>query len=217
MAIHLSNPYYILRSERKMLKTSAGSTDEGLIEKAELVMAIRGYGDEEKQRWDDGIDLIASHSESDDKMLLRIITEPNSKSGVVGVDAIRNIRADLPLEDYDKVVLIGRSFTRAAEEELRRGDIEIISEKSMPYFRLEKLYATILGCIDDLCQTKCGHIPKKASDCKGYSEGYYSCKVRLISDDASFHLERGWRKLLQNDLKRLLAIGKSLNDQKLEK
>lgn len=195
------------------MKTSYESTGEGLIEKAELVMAVRGYEDEERQRWDDGIDLIASHGESDDKMLLRVITEPKSKSGVVGVDNIRDIRKDLPLEDYDKVVLIGRSFTSAAQEELRREGIEFVSEKYMPYFKLETLYATIQSCIDYLCQAKCGLIPKKESDCKGYSEGRYSCKVRLISDDATFHLERGWRKLLQNDLKQLLAISNAPNDK----
>jgi len=200
-----------------MLKTSDESTNEGLIEKAELVMAVRGYEDEERQRWDDGIDLIASHEGSDDKILLRVITEPRSKSGVVGMDTIRDISEGLQLEDYDEVVLIGKRFSSAAKEEMRREGIEIVSENLMPYFKLERLYTTIQGCIDDLCQAKCGRVPKKESDCKGYSEGRYSCKVRLISDDASFHLKRGWRKLLQNDLKRLLAIGNSPSDQNLGK
>ena len=189
--------------------------NERLIEKAKLIAMIRGYEDEKRRRWDKGIDFIASHGESDDKILLRVITEPRSKSGVIGVDTIRDMSEDL--QDYDKAVLIARRFSSAAEKEMGREGIETVSEKFMPHCKLERLYATIQGCIDDLCQAKCGHIPEKESDCKGHSEGHYSCNVRLINDNASFHFIQGWRNLLQNDLKQLLAIGNSVSDQNLEK
>ena len=191
--------------------------DEGLIEKAELVMAIRGYENKGRKRRDKGIDLTVSHAESDDKVLMRIITEPRTKSGVVGVNAVREMSEALEREGYDNGVLIGRRFSSAAREEMRREGIEIVSEKIMPSFKPQRLYVTINNLIEDLCEAKCGRVPEKESDCKGYSKGTYSCKIRLISDDASFHFERGWTNLLQNDLKRLLAIGNSISDQNLKR
>ena len=182
--------------------------------KAELVMAIQDYECEKRQRWDRGVDFTASDSKSDDKILLRLITEPKSKSGFIGIDAVRKLSEILEHEDYDRGVLIGKRFSEAAKEEMRRNDIQMISERLTPPFKPQRLYLRIQDYINDLCKVKCGKIPEKQSDCEGYSEGTYSCKVRLISDDASFHLERGWTNLLQNDLRRLLRIGRRTTDKR---
>jgi len=40
----------------------------------------------------------------------------------------------------------------------------------------------------------------------GLKEKHYSCKIRLISDNADFHFEHNWLNLLQNDLLSLLNI-----------
>lgn len=193
-----------------MLKTSDESTNEGLIEKAELIMAIKEYDDKKRRRWKRGIDIIVSPVKSDDRILMRVINKSRSKSGVVGVDAVREMSEVLESNGYDSGFLVGKRFSRAARDEMSRQGIRLISENLVPYYKPERLYTTINDCIEDLCQAKCGHVPEKESDCKGYSEGHYSCKIRLISDNASFHFERGWGILLQNDLKRLLAIGNSL-------
>jgi len=180
--------------------------------KAELVMAVRDYECEEIQRWDEGIDFTASDVRADEKVLLRVVNEPESKSGVVGVDAVRKMARTMKHEDYDKGVLISKRFSESAKEEMSQKGIQMVSEKFMPSFEPQELYLTISDYVDDLCQTKCGYIPKKESDCKGKdSNGHYSCEIRLISDNASFHLERGWTSFLQNDLMRLLAIHNSMN------
>ncbi len=45
------------------------------------------------------------------------------------------------------------------------------------------------------------------SDCKGRMvKPSYTCDVRLISDNADFHFEKGWIRLLQHDLEKLLEI-----------
>lgn len=181
--------------------------------KAELVMAIRDYECKERQRRDEGIDFTASDAKSDDKILLRVITEPKSKSDVVGIDAVRKMAETMKHKGYDKGVLISKRFTEAAKEEMSQKGIQVVSEKYMPRFKPQKLYLTIQDCIDDLCKVKCGRVPKKEADCKGYSNGHYSCKIRLISDNASFHFERGWTDFLQKDLMRLLAIRNSINNQ----
>jgi len=182
--------------------------------KAELVMAIRDYECEERQRHNEGIDLTASDAKSDAKILLRVITEPQTKSGVVSVDAVRNMVGTMKHEDYDKGVLISKRFSKAAEREMSRKGIQMVSEEYTPRFKPRKLYLKIQDFIDDLCKAKCGRVPKKESDCKARdSNGHYSCKIRLISDNASFHLERGWTRFLENDLMQLLAVYNSMNSQ----
>jgi hypothetical protein len=180
--------------------------------KAELVIAVRDYEFEEKQRWNEGIDFTASDTRGDEKVLLRVVTEPKLKSGFVGVDTVRKMAGIMKHEDYDKGVLISKRFSESAKDEMSQEGIQMISEKYMPSFEPQELYLTISDHVDDLCQTKCGHIPKKESDCKGKdSNGHYSCEIRLISDNALFHLERGWTNFLQNDLMRLLAMHNSTN------
>lgn len=172
---------------------------------AELVMMIEDYECEKRQKRAEGIDFTASDVKSDDKILLRLITEPKSRSGVICVYDVRKMVERMKDKNYDKGVLISKRFSEAAKDELRKRGIKVVSEKFMPY-KPQELYLKLQDCIYDLCKAKCGRVPKKASDCWGYSEGRYSCKIRLISDDASFHFDHGWTKLLQNDLKRLLAI-----------
>lgn len=89
-------------------------------------------------------------------------------------------------------------------------NIEAVSDKIKPHFKLEELYMTIDSCVQNLCIVKCGQLPENESDCKGYMDGHYSCDARLISDNANFHLKRGWIKLLERDLAKLLAVKKTL-------
>ncbi len=183
------------------------SKGEGLIERAELVMAVREYDDKKRRKWDRGIDIIVSPVKSDDKLLMRVIKKSRTKSGVVGVNTVREMSEFLERNDYDGGFLIGKRFSSAARREMNREGIGLISEKLMPSFKPQKLYFSVNKIVESLCKAKCGRVPMEESDCKGYSKGSYSCEVRLISDDASFHFEHGWTSLLQNDLKRLLAIG----------
>ena len=187
-------------------------TGEGLVKKAEVISAVRDYENRRIRRKEKKVDLTVSPSNSDDKILIRVITEAKSKSGYVGVDTVRKMSEVLEKRNYDKGILIGKRFTEAAKSEMKQGNIEAVSERITPHFKVERLYFTIEGCIENLCKAKCGHVPMKKSDCKGYIDGIYSCDVRLISDNASFHLEHGWVGFLEKDLAKLLAIKKALND-----
>ena len=162
-------------------------------------MSMRNFICEEREKWDQGMDITALDEESNEKVLLRIV-ESKSKSGFVGVDAVREMLETMEREDYDKGVLLGKKFTVAAKRELMENDIQRISENYTPRFKPERLYLRINNYVNDLCKAKCGKIPKKESDCKG------DCRIRIISDNASFHFEQGWIKLMKNDLKQLLAI-----------
>jgi len=185
-------------------------TGEGLVKKAEVISAVRDYENRRIRRKEKKVDFTVSPSDSDDKILIRVITEAKSRSGYVGVDTVREMSELLKKQNYDKGILIGNRFTEGAKSEMEHEDIEAVSERIPPHLKVERLYLAIEGCIDNLCRAKCGHVPVKKSDCKGYVDGNYSCDVRLISDNASFHLEHGWIGFLEKDLARLLAIEKAL-------
>lgn len=181
---------------------------------AELVMTIEGYDYEEKEIWNDNVDLTASDEKSDEKILLRVINNPESNSGMVGVDTVTKMAETIEQKDYDKGVLIGERFSSAARKAMTRKNIQMISDRFMQPFKPQKLYLTIQDCIDGLCKAKCGRVPKKESDCDGRDyDGNYSCKIRLVSDDSSFHFQHGWTNLLREDLKRLLILRKLIDHQ----
>ncbi len=160
---------------------------------------MQNFSCENREEWERGTDITALDEKSNEKVLLRIV-EPRSKSGFIGIDAVREMLEAMEREDYDKGVLFGKKFTVAAKRELKENDIQRISELYMPKFKPEKLYLRINRYVNDLCKEKCGKIPKKESDCKS------NCRIRVISDNAFFHFEQAWVKLMKNDLKQLLAI-----------
>jgi hypothetical protein len=183
--------------------------DEGLVDKAKLISVVRDYQMGKTRRKEKRIDFTVSPPKSDDRILMRVITEPEAKSGYVGVDTVREMSQTLGKRHYDRGILISKRFTEAARGEMKRKDIEAVSEGT-PRFKPEKLYLVINEYVSELCKAKCGHVPKKESDCKGYSDGNYSCNIRLISDDAGFHFEHGWTSLLERDLAKLLTLEETL-------
>ena len=171
-------------------------------DEAELVMAVRDYSCKERDKWDEGIDISALDAESKEKILLRVVTS-KSKSGFVGIDAVRKMVDVMESGDYDKGFLFGKRFTDAAKNEMAQNSIQRFSERYMPPFKPKRLYLRINHYVNKLCKLKCGKIPKEESDCKG------DCRIRIISDNASFHFESGWIKLMKNDLKQLLTLQNS--------
>ena len=165
-------------------------------------MAMRNYSCEDREKSDEGIDITALDTASNEKILLRIV-EPKSKSGFIGIDAVRKMLEAMKSEEYDKGFLFGKRFTAAAKEELMQNNIQRISEQYMPTFKPERLYLRINNYVNELCKAKCGKIPKKESDCKG------NCRIRIISDNASFHFEQSWINLMKKDLKQLLSMDNS--------
>jgi hypothetical protein len=185
--------------------------DERVVEKAEVVLAVRGYETVDVRKNEGLVDFTVSPQKSDDKILVRVIIETASKSGYIGVDSVREMSDFLEKRNYDKGVLVGNRFTEAARSEMKKDRIEMISEMVKPHFESAKLFSKINEYIQKICKTKCGQLPSKDSDCKGHTGGHYSCDVRLTSDNADFHFERGWTNFLEKDLMKLLAIEKSTN------
>jgi hypothetical protein len=183
--------------------------DESIVEKAEVVLAVRDYETMDIRKKESLVDFTVSPQKSDDKILVRVIVETASKSGYIGVDSVRKMSDLLEKRDYDKGVLVGKRFTEAARSEMKKGGIEMISDMVTPNFKSAKLFSKIAEYTQKICEAKCGQVPLKDSDCKGHTDGHYSCDVRLTSDNADFHFERGWTNFLEKDLMKLLAIEKT--------
>jgi hypothetical protein len=175
-------------------------------DKAEFLIAVRNYKFEGKEKWSKGLDFKVSDETSGENVLLRLV-DPNKKSGYIGADDVKAMVANMKRKDCELGILIGRRFTDAAKEEMTEGNIQQVSEDYMPPVTSENMILTINDCIDSICTTKCGKIPMQKSDCTGdLNTGI--CKVRTISDDVSFHSERGWTNLVKNDLRQLLLMNK---------
>lgn len=171
-------------------------------DEAELVMVLREYNCMKRGKWEEGIDITALDESAQEKILLRVITS-KSKSGFYGVDAVRNMVNVMKRGRYDKGFLIAKRFTNAAKEEMAKNDIQRISEKHLLPFKPDRLYLKLNNYVDDFCKIKCGKIPEAESDCQS------DCKIRVISDNATFHFENGWIQLLKNDFKQLLLLQKT--------
>jgi len=187
-------------------------SEEKTVKRAELISAMRDYKKKRTRSKERKVDFTVSPSEEDEKILIRAITEPKSKSGYIGVDTVREMSDFLEQKKYDKGILIGKKFTNAARREMKNAEIEVFSEVISPNFKVKRLYSTIGSFVEKLCKAKCGKIPLKDSDCKGFVDGHYTCDVRLISDNADFHYEKGWVNFLERDLVKLLALEKELKN-----
>ena len=187
----------------------SSNLETSLFKKAELLKELRNYEVEDVHNCENSIDITASQPNSEDTVLMRIL--PDSKTGLnrIGVKEVQRIKEELEEEDHEKVIIFANRITTSAKKELREEDIEFFTKKKKMLSTLQpqQVYPTLLESIDKLCQIKCGHIPQSEEDCKGYTkEGHYTCKVRLISDNADFHSKRGWRSLLSKDLDTLLKM-----------
>ena len=187
-------------------------SEEKTVKRAELISAMRDYKKKRTRSKERKVDFTVSPSEEEEKILIRAITEPKSKSGYIGVDAVREMSDLLEKKKYDKGILIGKKFTNAAKREMKNAEIEVFSEAISPNFKVKRLYSTIGNFVEKLCKAKCGKVPLKDSDCKGFVDGHYACDVRLISDNADFHYEKGWVNFLERDLVKLLALEKELKN-----
>lgn len=187
-------------------------SDEETVNRAKLISAVRDYEKTKVNSKEKRVDFTVSPSDNNKKILIRAITETKTKSGYVGVDTVNEMVDFLKKKNFDKGILIAKKFTTGAKKAGKKGSLELMSDNYSPNFTLDRLFSTINSYVEKLCIEKCGKVPTEESDCKGYSEGNYSCDVRLISDNADFHNEKAWKEFLERDLIKLLTIEKELKE-----
>jgi hypothetical protein len=183
-----------------------------LESEAKLIMTVLDYDCEQRHEFERGVDLVASNMESGEKALLRVLSEASSDSKVVGTDDVERMVGAMKEYACDRGFMLGKTFSDEAKRDMDNMGIQRVSERVTPRFDPERVFLKIFECVGRLCLIKCGKTPKRMSECNGYAESGYSCPIRQASDNASFHFERGWTRLLLNDLKRLVTLRDSLVD-----
>jgi len=232
------------RSNTSTTDREAEEKAGALLRQAELFMEVRGYQQKEVQFDGETMDITASTPDADETVVMHIVTESKLKSKGVGVEQVANAKQILKEPEVDRVIVFGKNFTQAARSNLRDDGIAFFStsQRFISTLNPRELYARILNCVDELCQSRCGHVPQSEAECDGYSgdptpcpvcggEGrtngsrclkcagtglratQYACDVRLLSDNADFHVAHGWKILLQHDLLAILTMLRALNQE----
>ena len=176
--------------------------------KADLLVSIYGYSQKKREKRKNGLDIIALDKKANEKILLRAVENHDSDRGV-DVAAADKMIAKKEAENCDRGVFVSDKFTVAAKRKLAEESIKAFSEGKLPSVGVERLYSTTRKLVDGLCKAKCGKVPQHENDCKGFVDNEYSCEVRRISDNASFHLTNMWMNLLQKDVQHLFVLQRS--------
>jgi hypothetical protein len=151
--------------------------DSELLKKVETLIDFRGYNIEEISQTPTTIDIQVSHPDSEDTIMMQIVTQTKYKNNGVGVGTVESVEQILAKPDIDKVIIFGTRFTESAKNELRSEGIEFFSPTQNILSRLnqQELYTSILKHVDALCLNTCGSIPQSSADCMGYSKQITPC------------------------------------------
>lgn len=151
--------------------------DRELLQKAETLIDFRDYHIEEISQTASTIDIQASSQDSDEAILMHIITQTDHQNDGVGIDTVKETEHLLTQSEVDKVIIFGHRFTESAENQLHEKNIEFFttSKNILSILNHQELYNTIFKYVDILCCKTCGSVPKSMSDCVGYAQQITSC------------------------------------------
>jgi hypothetical protein len=151
--------------------------DSELLKKAKTLIDFRGYKIEEVSQTPSTVDIQVSHPDSEDTIMIQIVTQTDYKNNGVGVQTVEDTEYVLAKPDVDKVIIFGNRFTESAKNELRGDGIEFFSPTQNILSRMsqQELYTSILKHVDALCVNTCGSTPKSSTDCMGYSKQITLC------------------------------------------
>lgn len=163
-----------------------------LLEKARIIAAIRGYQIDGILKKESFVDVTASKADSNETLLMRILSNLKSKTNTVGTQEVKQIGIQLKEEDYDKVIVFGNRFTPSAIKELKEKDIEYFTKKQGILSSLNPLqqYSTLQDIVDKLCKIKCGNVPQSVDECKGYFDEEKPCTLCNGEGSTKFYAGR---------------------------
>jgi hypothetical protein len=153
------------------------SKDSELLKKAETLIDFRGYNLEKISQTPSTIDIHVSHPDSEDAIMMQIVTQTNHKNNGVGANTVKDTEQLLAKPDIDKVIIFGTRFTESAKNELRGEGIEFFSptQNILSTLNQQELYTSILKHVDALCLNTCGSTPQSSADCIGYTKQITPC------------------------------------------
>jgi hypothetical protein len=175
----------------------------------EIMKTLHGYKDPTYNKELGCVEL--ETKEDDQKKILRVMVDEDYDSNPIYVKDVDDILDSLKEEDIDRFLLLGKRITSASRRMMKKNQqIDFLTPKTSPHYRISELVYAIQNKTINLCKTKCGKIPREEADCKGIKDGVYSCQIRRISDDSTFHAEMKWDSVLHEDFKKLVELEKHL-------
>ena len=148
--------------------------------------------------------------DGDKKKLVRAMVDENQQSAPAYVDTVRSTIEELE-EKYDEALILAKRITDSAHDIVtQQSNLDVITPKMKHIFSLVEVLSAIQKKTQDLCVLKCGKAPETREDCQGKKGRTYTCDIRRISDDATFHATMKWKDVLFEDFYNLCAIEKEL-------
>lgn len=173
----------------------------------ELMKALHGYELDCVDKEDKKVDFITE--ENGEKKLLRIIVDEDLRQYPGYVDMLNKTLEELEERGIDEATIFAKRFTSSSRRIAKNQDIlEFASNKARPLYSPVELLLAIQKKVQELCIERCGKVPTSAEECPAYESGELKCPVRRISDDADFHAEQQWIKLLVKDFAKLVELEK---------
>jgi hypothetical protein len=151
------------------------------------------------------VDYIAE--ENGEKKLLRVVVDKELKHSPGYVETINETLEELKEKDFDEATIFVKRMTSSSRRIVKENEIlDYASSKNKPFYAPVDLLLAIQMKVQELCIERCGKIPRSQEDCPSSGEGETVCMVRKISDDADFHAQLQWMKLLIKDFSKLVEL-----------
>jgi DNA-binding XRE family transcriptional regulator len=150
-------------------------------------------------------------TDGDKKRLIRAMVDENHNSAPAYVDTVRSTLTELEEEKYDEALILSERITDSAHDIVTQHDnLDVITPKMKHIFSMVEVLSAIQKKTRDLCIMKCGKAPETRDDCQGKKGRTYTCDIRRISDDATFHATMKWKDVLFEDFYNLCEIEKEM-------
>lgn len=171
----------------------------------ELMKTLHGYREESYDKSIGSIDYVAV--EKDSKHLMRALVGEDGSSSPCYLENVNQLIEAMKEKNVDEALLLANRFTSSARQKIRKKtNMDYLSSRVDYHYGVGDLAYAIQQKTVELCRETCGAPPKNEDNCKGRDGGRYSCPVRRVSDDATFHAEMGWDHVLLEDFQKLLEI-----------
>ena len=145
------------------------------------------------------------------RKLIRAMVDDAQKTAPAYVDTIRVTITELDEGKYDEALILSKSITDSAHDIVSKHErLSVITPKMKNIFSLFEVLSAIDKKTRDLCKIKCGKPPETKEDCNGKSGRSYTCDIRRVSDDATFHAMMKWKDVLIEDFYNLCEIEKNM-------
>jgi predicted RND superfamily exporter protein len=149
------------------------------------------------------------------KKLIRAMVDEHNNAAPAYVDTVRATIEELNEKKYSEAVILSKRITNSAHDIVAEHEnLNIITPKMKHSFSMIEILSAIQKKTRDLCVMKCGKAPETREDCQGKKGRTYTCDIRRLSDDATFHATMKWKTVLLEDFINLCEIEKEIKKEK---